>query len=216
MTGDLGIHGQGDAMGTASSADEPIAESELSTSSSLVDQLRAESPERWNSFVLAYSPLLRFWIGRERIRPDHVDDILQETLKSAFCAISHFQKKEGAGSFRGWLRTIVRRRAADHFRRQNPLQPGQTDFLENIPAGPQKDPVEIEAEESAVQGLRARVMELVRRECTPKAWEMFWLSAVEGLPASEVASRFGVTAAAVRMAKARVLHRLRDLMPQAD
>jgi RNA polymerase sigma factor (sigma-70 family) len=193
-----------------------VAEDDFSTPSSLVEDLRAESPERWNAFVLAYSPLLRFWISRERIKPDQIEDIMQETLKSAFCAISHFQKKEGSGSFRGWLRIIVRRRAADHFRRQNPLQPGQTDFLENISAGPQKDPVEIEAEESAVQGLRARVMELVRRDCSEKAWQMFWMTTVDGLMASEVAARFGVTAAAVRVAKARVLNRLRALLPGSD
>ena len=75
---------------------------------------------------------------------------------------------------------------------------------------------EIEAEESAVQGLRARVMELVRRDCSEKAWQMFWMTTVDGLAASEVAARFGVTSAAVRVAKARVLNKLRALMPGSD
>jgi len=198
------------------SSHDAVAEDDFSTPSSLVDELRAESPERWNSFVLAYSPLLRFWIARERVPSDSIDDILQETLKSAFRAIAHFRRNEEKGSFRGWLRTIVRRRAADHFRRQNPIHSGQRDHLENIPVPPQKDPAEIEAEESAVQGLRARVMELVRRDCSEKAWQMFWMTTVDGLAASEVAARFGVTSAAVRVAKARVLNKLRALMPGSD
>lgn len=203
-------------MGPSASIARATPEGNFSTASSLVEDLRAESPERWDAFVLAYSPLLRFWIYKESVRSDCIDDILQETLKSAYRAIGHFHRRPEAGSFRGWLRTIVRRRAADHFRHEQPALSGSARRLENYAAPVQKDPAEIEAEEAAVQSLRARVMELVRRDCTEKAWNMFWLCAVEGLCASEVASRFGVTSSAVRVAKARVLHRLRALLPGAD
>ncbi|MFM7113203.1 MAG: RNA polymerase sigma factor [Planctomycetota bacterium] len=191
-------------------------DSGFSTSSSLVPDLQAEASERWESFVLAYSPLLRFWIRHEGIAADSVDDILQETLKSAFGAIGQFRRNDGSGSFRGWLRTIVRRRAADHFRRHTGEQQGKPEILAEVPVPAQKDPAELEAEENAVEALKARVMELVRRETSEKAWRMFWLSAVEGLPASEIAARFGVSAAAVRVAKARVLHKLRQLMPDPE
>jgi RNA polymerase sigma-70 factor (ECF subfamily) len=39
---------------------------------------------------------------------------------------------------------------------------------------------------------------------------MFWRIAVEGHDTKEVAADFGVTPAAVRLAKSRVLRRLRD------
>lgn len=191
-------------------------DSGFSTSSSLVPELQAESPQRWESFVLAYSPLLRFWIRHEGIPTDFIDDILQETLKSAFGAIGKFRRKETSGSFRGWLRTIVRRRCADHFRRQTGERQGDSQMLAGAPVPEQKDPADIEAEENAVEALRARVMELVRRETSEKAWQMFWQSAVDGFPASEIAARFGVSAAAVRVAKARVLHKLRQLMPDPE
>jgi DNA-directed RNA polymerase specialized sigma24 family protein len=41
---------------------------------------------------------------------------------------------------------------------------------------------------------------------------MFWLSTVEKVPTTEIAQQFRVTTAAVRVAKQRVLQRLRLLM----
>ena len=58
--------------------------SPLSTTSSLVGNLQAGSRERWESFVLLYSPLIRFWIRRERVALAAEDDVLQETLRSVF------------------------------------------------------------------------------------------------------------------------------------
>lgn len=55
-------------------------------------------------------------------------------------------------------------------------------------------------------------MELVRRSTTEKTWQMFWMSTVDQIPTSEIAMQFNVTTAAVRVAKQRVLHRLRILM----
>jgi RNA polymerase sigma-70 factor (ECF subfamily) len=50
----------------------------------------------------------------------------------------------------------------------------------------------------------------VRDEFEERTWQAFWLTAVEGRPADDVAADLGVSAAAVRKAKSRVLHRLKE------
>jgi RNA polymerase sigma-70 factor (ECF subfamily) len=185
----------------------------LSTTSTLVGRLQEDSPERWHSFVLVYSPLLRFWIRQDNVKPDFVDDVLQETLKSAYTGIQQFQWKSGSGTFRGWLRTIVKRRSVDHFRSQPKNQTASQSVLECIQVPEQKDPATMEGEEKALMHLKARALEVVRQSTSEKSWQMFWLSVVEGQTTQEIANRFKVTTAGVRMAKARVLNRLRELMP---
>ena len=71
----------------------------------------------------------------------------------------------------------------------------------------------MEGEEKALMHLKARALEVVRQSTSEKSWQMFWLSVVEGQTTQEIANRFKVTTAGVRMAKARVLNRLRELMP---
>jgi RNA polymerase sigma-70 factor (ECF subfamily) len=80
---------------------------------------------------------------------------------------------------------------------------------------PQRDPAELAAEEIALRELEARALHLIRESTAEKTWQMFWLSVVEQVPTSEIAEKYGVTTAAVRVAKSRVLMRLRKLFVDA-
>jgi DNA-directed RNA polymerase specialized sigma24 family protein len=61
-----------------------------------------------------------------------------------------------------------------------------------------------------VQGLYRRALELVRGEFEERTWQMFWQSVVEDRDAAAVAEQFGVSTAAVRKARSRVLRRLKQ------
>lgn len=188
------------------------SETELLTRSSLIAGLKVLTPDRWTNFVLVYSPLLRFWIQRKGVPAATVDDVLQESLQSICVGIGSFQRDAAKGKFRGWLRTIVERRVADHFR-DKPLElTASPQALSNVPTPGQKDPTTIDEEMRLLQEIRARALELVRQSTAGKTWQMFWLSTVEQVPTADIAQQFGVTTAAVRVAKKRVLERLRQLM----
>ena len=75
--------------------------------------------------------------------------------------------------------------------------PAATDFPETDP------PSELEA-------LRLRALELVRGQVVERTWRAFWLTAIEGNAPAKVAASLGVSPTAVRMAKSRVLHRLKE------
>jgi DNA-directed RNA polymerase specialized sigma24 family protein len=53
-------------------------------------------------------------------------------------------------------------------------------------------------------------MELVQPEFQQNTWRAFWLTAVEGQPAGDVAQQLSLSAGAVYVAKSRVLARLKQ------
>jgi DNA-directed RNA polymerase specialized sigma24 family protein len=66
------------------------------------------------------------------------------------------------------------------------------------------------SEENAERGLLARALELIRCEFTERTWQAFWRTAIEGRSAPEVAAGLSMSAGPVRVAKSRVLPRLRE------
>ena len=59
-------------------------------------------------------------------------------------------------------------------------------------------------------GLFARALDLIRGEFEERTWAAFRLTAVEGRAARDVAADLAMTPGAVRVAKSRVLRRLRE------
>ena len=64
--------------------------------------------------------------------------------------------------------------------------------------------------EDAERGLFARALGLIREEFEERTWAAFWRTAVEGRAAKDVGAELSMTPGAVRVAKSRVLHRLRE------
>jgi RNA polymerase sigma-70 factor, ECF subfamily len=117
-------------------------------------------------------------------------------------------------SFRGWLRTITRNKVLDHLRRQRREPPGEggSDAQSRLaqvafPGPPAEDS---DADGRAERGLVRRGLDLIRNEFAERTWQAFWRTAVEGRPACEVAGELSMSPGAVRVAKCRVLHRLRE------
>ena len=55
-----------------------------------------------------------------------------------------------------------------------------------------------------------RAAEQVRSEFEPETWQAFWRSAIDGIPTAVVAKELGVTPAAIRQNRARIMRRLRQ------
>lgn len=185
---------------------------QLSTTSSLILELQESEKKRWEQFVRVYTPLIRFWISKHQIAANSQDDVLQECLVSVLKSIKEFTRADSKGTFRAWLKTIVHRRVLDHFRQQSRNQAqhkGDLNYLESVvPSNPE----DLDAEEQEFLQLKARAMELVRQSCSERTWQMFWQTVVENRPSAVVAENFGVSSAAVRVARGRILKKLRNLL----
>src|SRR5262249_54989024 len=102
----------------------------------------------------------------------------------------------------------------DHFRRRRgqPEARGGTDAQRPLAAGSQAESPGPDAGDPGDELTRLyhRAPELVRGEFEERTWQAFWRAAVDGQAPTDIAADLGMTPAAVRKAKSRVLHRLRE------
>ncbi len=180
------------------------------TSVSLLERVRGQDQQAWQQLVALYGPLVARWCRLGGIRPGEEGDIVQEVFLAVFAGLDDFRRHR-PGSFRSWVRGITRFKLADHHRRGHRQAPaaGGTAAQELIREIP--DP-QAGAEDGAAElsGLYHRALELIRPEFEERTWQAFWRSAVEGHPTDLIAAELGISAVTVRVAKSRVLGRLRS------
>lgn len=180
-----------------------------STSVSLLERVKGHDQEAWRCLVQLYGPLVYQWCRRWELRPDDVADIFQEVFQAVAAQIASFRRERPGDSFRGWLWTIARHKIADHFRRQGrgPVAAGGSNALQRLLELPEPP---AEPEPSATESsLVHRALENIRSEFEQRTWTMFWRATVDGHLTSDIAAELGVTPDAVRVAKSRILKRLR-------
>jgi RNA polymerase sigma-70 factor, ECF subfamily len=139
-----------------------------------------------------------------------IQDVTQETFLAMSLALPDFIP-ERAGSFRTWVRGIARHKALDHFRRSRGEVPavGGTvarSLIEGITDGDSS----ADADDEEVSGLYCRALDLIRVQFEDRTWKAFWRHAVDTIPADTVAKELAMSPVAVRVAKSRVLARLRE------
>ena len=185
---------------------------EGATSLSLLERARTSDGEAWQRVVRLYQPLVLAWCRRGRVRGTDAEDIAQEVLASAFVHLGQFRRDRPGGTFRGWLRAITRNQVLLHFRRnQGQAQAeGGSDAWADLQAVVDPLAGQPEEETADARALYHRAMGLVRGDFEEQTWQAFWLTVVEGRSATVLAPELGMTAAAVRQAKARVLRRLKE------
>jgi RNA polymerase sigma-70 factor (ECF subfamily) len=195
------------------------------TSRSLIARVRADEADAWERLVTLYAPLVYHWCRRANLPAEDASDVFQEVFQAVARGIGGFRKERPGDTFRGWLRTIARRKAIDHLRRQarEPMAQGGTEAglrLGMVPAPCEQengsglnadDPAEAVAERLLMQ----RALELIRGEFAERTWQAFWRTAVDGLTPTEAAAELAMSAGAARVAKCRVLRRLREELGDA-
>jgi RNA polymerase sigma-70 factor, ECF subfamily len=178
------------------------------TSLSLLERLRGQDQQAWQRLVTLYAPLVYHWCAAGGVRGKDANDVVQEVFLAVSLALDDFERRQ-AGSFRGWLRGVTRHKLLDHFRRRHhqPAAEGGSGALERMQQLP--DPEPGEQDEAEASGLYRRALELIRGDFEERTWQAFWRCAVDGQRTDLVAAELGMSAVAVRIAKSRVLGRLR-------
>lgn len=198
-------------MGTSDEQPEALG----STSTGLLQAAQRQDQAAWRRLVRLYGPLVHYWIRSAGLRYADAEDVLQEVFQAVARHLVRFRTTSQEGGFRAWLRTITRSKVADHFRRLGvaPVAQGGSEA--------QRQFADIAADASSIDSsvaddrlqqrrLRLRAMESIRGEFAEGTWQAFWRTVVEGEAPKDIARDLGVTPSAVRLAKSRVLRRLRD------
>ena len=185
----------------------------METSVSMLERLAgAPTDDDWRRLDDLYRPLLRAWIARAGVPASDANDLVQEVLLVVVGRIGEFERRR-EGSFRAWLRTILKKKMTDYFRGQNrqPTATGDSDFQRRLD--------ELESPESALSKLWDRehdehvvaaLMQGVRGDFAPATWQAFRRHVLEGEPAAHIALEMGLSLNSVLLAKSRVLKRLRQ------
>jgi RNA polymerase sigma-70 factor (ECF subfamily) len=187
-----------------------------STSRSLLERVRADDPEAWDRLVALYAPLVLHWCQRLGLARQDVADVFQEVFRAVAGHIRGFHKDQPGDTFRGWLRTITRNKVHDHYRRlhHEPAGVGGSEAQARLLAIPSPGLGEESdapgSDEEAERGLLRRALEMIRDEFEERTWQAFWRTTVDGQLPRDVATELGMSPGAVRVAKCRVLHRLRE------
>jgi RNA polymerase sigma-70 factor (ECF subfamily) len=181
------------------------------TSLSLLDRARARDGDAWQRVMDLYRPLVIGACTRRGVAAEDAQDVAQEVFCAAAAGLATFRRDQPGDTFRGWLRGITRNQVLMHFRRtrRQPQAMGGSAArldLENVP-GPADDNAD---DAAAVNSLYRRALEYVRGEFNERTWQAFWRTAIDERGAADVAAELGMTPAAVRQAKSRVLRRLKQ------
>ena len=181
------------------------------TSSSLIDRVKADEAGAWDRLVSLYAPLLYHWCRRWKLQEEDLADVFQEVFKTLILHIGEFRRERQGDTFRGWLRTITRNKVLDHFRKHaREVEGGSEAAWRFRQLAAREDPAPDPEEAAELTRLFHRGLELIRPEFEERTWKAFWRTAVDGRSPQVAASELSMTAGAVRVAKSRVLQRLRE------
>lgn len=196
-----------------------------STSRSLLWRARQDDPAAWERMVSLYAPLVAIWCRRSGLQENDAADVFQDVFQAVAGNLHNFRKNREGDTFRGWLRIITQNKIRDRFRKagREPQAAGGTEahrWLEQVPlasVAEQSEATESAAsaaiapdDEDAKRMLFRRALELIQADFAEHTWRAFWRTAVDGQTSTDVAEELGMTPGAVRVAKSRVLQRLRE------
>lgn len=184
------------------------------TSASLLDRLRSNPrSEAWQRLVEIYEPHIRGWLRRHHLLDHDADDVVQEVMSVVVRRLPEFEHNGRTGAFRTWLRTITVNCLRDHWRtgKRRPHATGDSDFQQLL--AQLEDPASGLSrvwDQEHDRFVTRQLLETLRGDFEPTTWQAFQRTALDGLPAAEVAAELKITANAVFIARSRVLARLRQ------
>ncbi len=196
-----------------------MAQDPETRTSLLLDIADPGNQEAWFEFASIYQGVILNYARRYGLQDADAQDVVQMVMARVAKKIHEWDPERSRGSFRGWLATTVRNLAIDHFRAEKRRPQHWTDSLEEV--APKRmvddriDPAgafDWEQRRSLFQWAAGRV----QQEFHLQTWQAFWQTAVQNLPASQVARDLQMSCGAVYVARSRVLARIRQLISQSE
>ncbi|GAA4420924.1 MULTISPECIES: RNA polymerase sigma factor [Bremerella] len=172
----------------------------------------------WQEFVTIYEPLVYRLARRKGLQHADAQDLTQDVFTTVQTAIHRFDPDAETGTFRGWLFRIARNLMINFLTRQKePRGSGDTRLLQMLH--------EHAAEESEAatqfdleyrRELFAWAAQQARSHFSEENWQAFWRTGVEGESIDQVAAALGKPPGSVRVARCRVLAKLKHYAQQMD
>ena len=170
--------------------------------------------EGWLEFAAIYRPLIFRVAVAKGLQHADADDLAQEVLAVVESSLGKFDPSRG--SFRSWLYQITRNLVVNHITRgRGPVGTGDSNVAQLLAQHPQ--PNHDTATLFRLEYRRARFQQAVsvaKVEFHVATWDAFWLTAVNLRSIESVAKELGKSEGAVRVARCRVMARLRAIVSE--
>jgi RNA polymerase sigma factor (sigma-70 family) len=190
------------------------------TRASLLLRLRdPQDHQAWLEFVTLYEPVTYRIFRRHGLQDADAREVAQELFIAVSRSIDRWDPAKERGSFRGWLQCVARNLVVNwlNHRQRQLIVAGGSDLqsmLDRLPddSGPET----VEFDQELRRAVFQRAAEQVRTEVQPATWQAFWETALLGNAPAAAAQKLGMTVGAVRVAKCRVLARLRAAVKEIE
>jgi RNA polymerase sigma factor (sigma-70 family) len=184
-----------------------------STRASLLLRLRdPQDHEAWVEFVTLYEPVTYRLLRRKGLQDADARDVMQELFLAVSRSIDRWDPAKERGSFRGWLRRVARNLVINwlNHRDRRVVATGGSGLQAMLDMLPAADgPESVEFDHELRRALFHRAAEQVRGEVHSTSWQAFWETCIVGTSPADAAKKLGMAAGAIRVAKCRVLARIR-------
>lgn len=190
------------------------------TRPSLLFRLRdSHDHEAWVEFVAVYEPVAYRLLRRHGLQDADARDVMQDLFLAVGRSVERWDPARERGSFRGWLRLVIRNLVINWLKRgeRRVAAIGGSDLqamIDAVPADAQPETLEFDRE--VRRALFHRAAEQVREQVQPTTWQAFWETAVVGISPAEAAKKLNMAPGAIRVAKCRVLARLRAVLKELE
>ena len=184
----------------------------IPTRYSLLSRLQNwDDQDSWKDFFDTYWRLIYSIAVKSGLTENEAQDAVQETIISVAKDIPKFKCDRRLGSFKGWLRNIIRWRIADQLRKRFPHRREASaagDDAARTPIDEIPDPAATDSEslweEEWQANLLQAALERVKRRVKEEHYQIFDLYVVKQWPVLKVARTLGVHIGQVYLAKHRI------------
>ena len=170
-------------------------------------------PLAWDEFFQRYWRLIYTYARRCNCSEHTAEEVVQDVMLKVFEQKDFFHYDPARGRFRDWLATVVRNKAAELRRRPAErirAKGGNSETDGVVPRSNDAEPDDV-WENAFEQALLLVLLDVVRREMSPRAYLAFELFTLHEISGAAVAKQTGLTRNGVYRASKRTLKRLKEL-----
>lgn len=190
------------------------------TSMTLLEAARHEKPGAWDLMARIYGPIVFRYCRKMGLSPDDAPDVVQDVFRKLLKHLPTFERQR-TGSFRKWLATTTRTTVFDFNAANGDVNDAiggsaAAEYFQAIPSVLEDDSVLASSRPSKLRDALHEALDMIRDDFSERVWNAFWRTTVDSQNAREVAEELGMGHTAVRMAKSRVLARLKEVIGDSE
>ena len=168
----------------------------------LIGNIKENNEDAWNEFCLFYWDIIVGWARRMGCSEAVAQDVFQETMISLMRQLPNFNYDTGRGKFRSFIKTIVKRRVCDIYRKEGKYvslssesseeNSSDIDIFDKINAEHNNSEITYDSDIVWLDSILKLAVKNVAKKTDPTTYLSFKLYVLEEKPVEEVIKVAGV------------------------